>query len=767
MKAIIMAGGQGTRLRPLTCSVPKPLAKLCGRPVVCYILDLLDKHGFTEAVFTLGYKGEQIEDYFETGQYKGLTLRFSREDTPLGTAGCVKHAVGTACKTSASPVSDEPFLVISGDALCDFDLSAVMRLHKTDNAQATIITKQVDDPREYGLVISETERDGESAKVVGFSEKPSYLGCIGDKANTGVYILSPQVMSLIPDEGQSDFARDIFPQMLRKGMSLRSCEEQGYWCDIGDFATYSQSQFDMIAGLVGGISLGHSIVGDNYIGREVSVGENTDITSSIIGDNVTIGNNVKLRNSVIGDNVYVSDGATVNDAIICAGSKLMHSASVYEGSVVGEGCLIGREAIVSNGAKIWNGRTIPPGASITRNVKYGGGEDRSRVEFSESGITGETNADITPELCTALGAALACVSARIAVSCEDNNASKAMKLAVMSGGSAAGGEVFDAGTVGLPQLICAAQALDCGVTARVKCGIFAQIEVLSDSGLPLTRLEERRFEAALNRGEYKNAERNSFGSVRAVGGFMNIYCSMLSRFARFTSGYSVKLNCGSPEIVPVFDSICTKSGEMLVVTLTDGGTKAEFYTGNGGKVSYEQLTLLAVVSQMQNGFDVALPQDFAGCADFLAESCGKRIHRFFRCSNDSGDGYARELAAKQPFLRDGAVLALNVLEYLAQSNQSIESAVKALPQFASEWREVQINCPPQRIITMLCANRGNSAAGAGEGVLLGDAGRNVRVRSARRGKSLFLLAESLSSETAAELCDSAEKLIQKLMEENA
>ncbi|MCL1866074.1 MAG: sugar phosphate nucleotidyltransferase [Oscillospiraceae bacterium] len=780
MKAIIMAGGEGTRLRPLTCGVPKPLTKLCGRPVVHYILDLLQINGFDEAIFTLGYKAEQIERLFESGRYGNVGLRFSREDSPLGTAGCVKK-VFTDILQKSDPESD--FVVISGDALCDFDLKSAYEYHKSVNAAATVLTKRVDDPREYGLVISERDKFG-NGRVSGFSEKPSYLGCICDCANTGVYILSPKVMELIPGKPRNsgqicDFARDVFPKMLESDMPLHAYEASGYWCDIGDFSTYAASQFDILTGKVrcridglkvadgvysqSRIPSGLKLTAPCYIGKNVSFGENTVINSCIIGDNVNVGNNVKLKDSVFAESVFISDGVTANGAVVCAGTKLLHAASVYEGSVIGEGCLIGREAIVRAGVKVWNEKSVPSGANVTRNIKYGG---KSGVELTETGIHGETNADITPELCTAVGAALSSVDSRVAVSCKSDAASEAMKHAVMSGISAGGGDVFDVGNATLPQLIYTAKMLDCGAISHIKCGIFAQIDILGRAGGSLTRFEERRFESAFARGEFKNADWSGFGKICAVSGSgfgaEELYTSMLTSRAKFKSGYKIKLDSEIPLYNKVFDRV-SGNGEVLVVTLTEGGVCAEFHTEKGEKVPHEQLVLLAAAAVMQSGSDVALPHDSALPADFIAESCGRKVHRFFRCSNDSGDEYARELAGVQGFLKDGAVLALTVLEYLAKNSLTIENAVKSVPKLAVKQREVEINCPPQRIISKLCES---GACGKGEGVLMGENRQNIIIRSSKRGDSLFLLAECLSSETADELCDSTEKLIRKLLSEN-
>jgi mannose-1-phosphate guanylyltransferase/phosphomannomutase len=352
-----------------------------------------------------------------------------------------------------------------------------------------------------------------------------------------------------------------------------------------------------------------------------------------------------------------------------------------------------------------------------------------------------------------------------------------MKLAIMAGVTGAGAEVYDIGTAIRPQLIYAASLLDCGIIAHIKCGIFSQIQVFASHGLGLARIDERRLEAALNRSEYKNADWSGFGRIHTMTGFTDVYTAMLRNHTDFRSNYRIKINCNNAALcrtlTPAFNRVSnpTPNSEILVVTLTEGGSEAEFYTENDVKIGYDKLLLLAAASHMSKGYDVALPNDFAGGADFLAASYGRKIHRYFICPNDNSDRYARQLAAGQPFLRDGAILALNVLEHLSRSALTIEGAVKTLPQFATTRREVEINCPPQRIISKLCALNGNNGstggnAGKGEGIIIGNHRENVLIRSAKRGNALYLYAESLSSETAEELCVNAENLVKKLNEEN-
>lgn len=232
MKAVIMAGGEGSRLRPITCDCPKPLTEIAGHPVIEYIFELLIRHSCDEAKVTLKYLAGSITERFFSGKYKGLPLDFVMEERPLGTAGSVKNAADF----------EEDFAVISGDALCDVDLSAAFALHKRTNAAVTVVAVRVSDPREYGLVSAKGDR------VCSFVEKPSFSGVTTDLANTGIYILSPKVLRKIPENSPYDFAKDLFPRLLRENERISVYVTDGYWCDIGDIKSYLESQFDVIGG---------------------------------------------------------------------------------------------------------------------------------------------------------------------------------------------------------------------------------------------------------------------------------------------------------------------------------------------------------------------------------------------------------------------------------------------------------------------------------------------------------------------------------------
>ena len=219
MKAVILAGGEGTRLRPLTCNTPKPMMPLVNKPMMEHIVALLALHGFDEIVVTVAFLANQIRDYFGDGSDFGVSMRYATEDTPLGTAGSVRNA---------SAELDDTFLVISGDVLTDIDLTAFVKAHRDASASASIALKHVDNPLEFGIVI--TQSDG---SIERFLEKPSWGEVFSDTINTGIYVLEPDVFDFIADNEVVDFSGDVFPALLEAGHTMHGHVIDDYWEDVG------------------------------------------------------------------------------------------------------------------------------------------------------------------------------------------------------------------------------------------------------------------------------------------------------------------------------------------------------------------------------------------------------------------------------------------------------------------------------------------------------------------------------------------------------
>ena len=266
MKAVIMAGGEGKRLRPITETMPKPLVPVGNVPAIRRILRLIARYGITEAAVTTGYLAEKLEETLGK-QCDGVNLTYFRETEPRGTAGGVKAAQDF--------ISDGDFLVISGDAVCEFDLAAAIEKKNGCGAEALMILTRVAHPGEYGVVLYDSD-----GRVTGFSEKPSLSGTYSDTVNTGIYILSPSVLKYIPDNTSYDFGRDVFPDMLSKGANIFAYTDSGYWCDIGDPESYHSANMKY--------SSDH-----NSIGARCEIASR-EIKSSVIMQDCKIGTNCRV-----------------------------------------------------------------------------------------------------------------------------------------------------------------------------------------------------------------------------------------------------------------------------------------------------------------------------------------------------------------------------------------------------------------------------------------------------------------------------------------
>ncbi len=251
VKAVILAGGEGTRLRPLTSNQPKPMMPLVNRPMLEHIITLLARHGFDDIVVTVAYLGNQIRDYFGDGSDFGVRMRYATEDSPLGTAGSVRNAADEL---------DDTFLVISGDVLTDIDLGELVKVHRESDALASIALKRVENPLEFGIVI--TKPDGEIER---FLEKPTWGQVFSDTINTGIYVLEPQVFDFIPPDEVIDFSGDVFPAALDQDLKLHGYVADCYWEDVGTTEAYLQAHADVLDGKVdvefSGFELGRQRVG--------------------------------------------------------------------------------------------------------------------------------------------------------------------------------------------------------------------------------------------------------------------------------------------------------------------------------------------------------------------------------------------------------------------------------------------------------------------------------------------------------------------------
>ncbi len=535
MKAVVMAGGEGSRLRPLTSRRPKPLAPIANKPVMHHIVDLLTQHGITEIVATLHYLADEIETYFGDGSALGVSMQYVVEDTPLGTAGAVKMA--------EELLGDGTFVIISGDAMTDVDLTALVDAHRRAGNVATIALWRVNNPLEFGVVI--TDDDG---RITRFLEKPSWGEVFSDTINTGIYVLEPEIFAYMEPGKNYDFSKDIFPLLLRDGKRLGGHVISDYWADVGNLQQYQQANYDALTGTV------RTQRPPNRIGESVWIGEGCEIDPSAMlrgdvqfGDGVTVGPGAliegpasigsgsileagaRVRRSVLWENVYVGDEAQLTDCTIANRTIVKSRASVGEGAVVGERCVIGESATIRPHLRLWPEKNVTSGAIVSMSLIYGIKWPGSL--FGGIGVTGLANLEITPEFALKLGQAFGSFlrpGDTVMTSRDTHPASRIMNRCVISGLLSVGANVEDLRSYPLPLSRFATRA---GGNGAVHVRLSPDdphsllVEFLDSSGINVDKATERKIENLFFREDFRRVAMDDVGLLNFPARALENYTS--------------------------------------------------------------------------------------------------------------------------------------------------------------------------------------------------------------------------------------------------
>lgn len=461
MKAVIMAGGFGTRIHPLTINLPKPMIPLFNRPIMLHTIELLKKYGITELVLVLYYQPEVIKHYFGDGSEFGVQITYVTPLEDFGTAGAVK---------AAAKHLTERFMIISGDLLTDFDLSQAMAFHDEKKAVATLTLTRVQDPLQFGVVI--TDKEG---RITKFLEKPGWGEVFSDTINTGIYILEPEVLNLIPEGENRDWSQDIFPLLLEQQRPLYGCNIDGYWQDIGNPAAYIEGCHDIFnrrievnfdqkmqngdATLYTGNDCSISEESLEHISGMVVLGDNTQIQgkvrlhNSVVGRNCVIENGVQLENAILWDNVYVRANAKVSGGVCGHRVRLGEKVVVEEGAVLADDCKVGPKALIRQDVKVWPSKVIEGGSVVSSNLIWG--EKWRKSLFEGHQVKGLTNIELTPEFVAKLGAAYGSIlpkDSHVLIGRDACRSSRMLKRAFAGGILSTGVNVRDAKCVPLPML---------------------------------------------------------------------------------------------------------------------------------------------------------------------------------------------------------------------------------------------------------------------------------------------------------------------------
>jgi mannose-1-phosphate guanylyltransferase len=363
MQAVILVGGEGKRLRPLTSTVPKPVVPLVDRPFISFMLEWLRQHGVDDVIMSCGFLATSVRNVLGDGSGMGIRLRFVEEPEPRGTAGALKYA---------EPLLDERFLMLNGDVLTDIDLTQQIAQHEQTGAKATLALVPVPDPTAYGLVHLAEDRS-----VKEFLEKPSSDRIDSNLISAGAYVLERELLELVPPDRNVSIEREVWPLLIGNG--LYGFPSQSYWLDIGTPERYLQGTFDIIEG--NGATAVTERLGSDWLAidpraevsgrvippavleRGVRVAEGAHVGSlAVLAGDVSIGANTTVERAVILNGAQIGEGCTLRDCIIAAGCRVGARSQITGGAVLGEGVTIGADNVITHGARIFPGVELPDGA---------------------------------------------------------------------------------------------------------------------------------------------------------------------------------------------------------------------------------------------------------------------------------------------------------------------------------------------------------------------------------------------------------------------
>jgi mannose-1-phosphate guanylyltransferase/phosphomannomutase len=523
VKAVVMAGGEGTRLRPLTSNQPKPMVPIVGKPCMEHIVELLKQHGLEDVIVTVAFMPQAIRGYFGDGDAYGVSIRYSVEESPAGTAGSVKLA---------EEALDEPFLVISGDALCDIDLSALVRFHQEKGGLVTIGLKSVSNPLEFGIVV--TDADG---RIERFLEKPSWGQVFTDTINTGIYMLEPEVLRHVPTDRPFDFSKELFPLLLEMGKPLYGYVAEGYWQDIGNLDQYRQANFDALDGraelnvpgirLRGNVWVGEgvdlddleSLEGPAFIGNYCRIAPRASVGPySVLMNSVTLRDHARTTRSIVDASTYIGRSALIEGAIVGKSCDIRPHARLQQGVAVGDNVTIGPQSVVMPGIRIYPFKEVESGSVVDRNLIW---ESRlsSRL-FAAEGIAGLINVDLTPETALRLGIALGTAlerGARVVTSRAASASCRLIRRAVIAGVNSTGVHAADLQVMpaAVNRHLLKGEGYEAGIHVQPNAADpeIVEVRIFEPPGIQATPELVKEIEKHFSRQEFRRAAWNEVGEI--------------------------------------------------------------------------------------------------------------------------------------------------------------------------------------------------------------------------------------------------------------
>lgn len=789
-----MAGGEGTGLRPLTCSLPKSMVPVGNRPILQHVLGLLVRHGCEEALITLHARPQAVRDWIGDGSAFGLRARCFVEDVPLGTAGSLKSL--------EAELAGETFVVLSGDILTGLDLGALIAFHRQRGAAATVALTSADEAPERETVVLD-----EDGRVTEFAGGPARDGAARRLADAGVYVIEPAVLGLIEPGRVWDLGRQLFPALREAGMPVFGSSSPGYWCDVSNLARYLKAHADVLEGRTGLDIGGTELMDRVWAGPGVEIGPGVELSGpillgpgtylgsgariegpAVLGREVVVGGQASVKRSVLGDHSYVGRLAEVRGAILGRGVRLQNRSSVFDGAVLADEVQVGDEAVVKPNVKVWPGRTVAPEAVLGDSLVWG--QSWGYGIFGESGVTGTINVDLGPELAARLGAVFGAElapGAAVVVGADGDRAAGFLRDALVAGLGLAGCAVWSAGDVPAVAARHAVTVLEAQGGVYVGAGEgegTAAIRLLGPGGDDLGRDALRRLERAIGGEDFRRASPERVGRVSRLPGAGEAYLARVQERGRNLArkGLVVAGAYADPwlashardlwravdvahldgvdpgrmrETGAAFGFEVDRSGEVLGLTDNLGRTLSAAQTW----------LVLSAVTIIHDGLPLVVPSNFPRAVAERLAALGARpvpcrgsrpelMARMRGVEEDTGSYLFRQ----SELVHDALMGAVALLDYLADTGETLAELVDESP--LGEWVHLRVRCPWEvkgRVMSLLREGEAGEAGAAeaatadGEGLCVETQQGRVLVLPDADRPAFHVYSEAATAEAAEEM----------------
>jgi len=720
-----MAGGFGTRLRPLTNSIPKPMVPIVNKPILEHIINLLKTHSIKDYVVLLYFMPDIIKNYLGDGRKFGVKIKYILPGEDFGTAGAVK--------LSEKYIKDK-FIVISGDVLTDFNLTGIANFHRSKNTIATLSLYSSNNPIQYGIVLTNKQD-----RIVRFLEKPSSSEVFSDTINTGIYVFNKEIFDHIPPGESYDFSKDLFPSLLKSNIPIFGFKTKGYWRDVGNLDEYIEANMDALRGKLNYIKATDKK--GNCISKSAKVEKGAVIENSILGDKVIIGKDTVIKNCVLWNNVKVDMNSRMHFDVVGSNCSIGQGSRINDYVFIGNNCSIGKNVYISSSIKIWDNKNIENNEKVTRSLIY---DDRFFSDlFSDSRITGLSNLQINPEFGAKLGSVYGAYigqGSKIILARDSDYISNMIKRSITSGIMSAGVNVIDAQVIPIPIL---RQELKSGEGTG---GIFVRkspfdkkstdIIFFDNDGKDLSGNKTKSIERIFFSEEYKRADYHKVGSIKfqertnekykkhflncldlqairkrkfkvvidySYGIASTIFPNILGEFNCDVVSLSAhldleKITRSEEEFNDAMDhfTYAVKSLHYDIGFMIDaGGEKIWLSTAKGKKLDGDRFLVLVLKMFLLvtgNAKKIAVPVQATSEVDIVAKEFGVEVVRLkdthysmMKACDDKdisfvGGTRGGFLFPEFLYATDGMFTVAKILELLARSNQSIDELDRNTPR---------------------------------------------------------------------------------------